>query len=508
MQTAVNLQAQVEFLQEKLNEKNTIIEQKNQYIVQLEEWLKQQRQQRFGASSEKISPDQLGLFNEAEAIEQETAETQENPVTVVAHTRQRKPRVSIPDDLPREIIIHDLPDDQKTCPHDGTVLTMIGSDDHEQLDIIPAQVKVIRHQRLKYACSCCEQHIVTATKPKQPIEKSIASPGLLAFVATQKYCDALPLYRQSDIFQRLGITLDRANLANWMVTCGKLIQPLINLLHEQLLDRSLVHMDETTLQVLKEPDKKPQSNSYLWLMASFTDHPIILFRYDPTRSQQVPKELLDSSVNALIVDGYEWYQPACDDYQIQRLGCWSHARRKFVDAQKIQPKGKTGKADQALAFIQKLYAIEKQIKDAPPDERYRIRQQQAKPIVDKIRQWLQNSLLHVPPKMALGKALQYLHNQWDRLIGYLDDGAYPIDNNPAENAIRPFAVGRKNWLFSNSQAGAKASANLYSLIQTAKANGINPYEYLKQVFKALPNANSVEDIEQLLPWNVAEKMPG
>lgn len=223
------------------------------------------------------------------------------------------------------------------------------------------------------------------------------------------------------------------------------------------------------------------------------------------RSQQVPKEMLDTSVNALMVDGYEWYQLACDDYQIQRLGCWAHVRRKFVDAQKLQPKGKTGKADQALAFIQKLYVIEKQIKDEPPDRRYPIRQQQAKPIIDKIKQWLQKSLLHVPPKTALGKALHYLHNQWDRLIGYLNDGAYPIDNNAAENAIRPFAVGRKNWLFSSTQAGATASANLYSLIQTAKANGLNPYEYLKYVFKELPNAKSVEDIEQLLPWNIAAK---
>ena len=225
----------------------------------------------------------------------------------------------------------------------------------------------------------------------------------------------------------------------------------------------------------------------------------------PPAAQQVPKVLLDSSVNALMVDGYEWYQRACDDYQIQRLGCWAHARRKFIDAQKLQPRGKTGKADQALAFIQKLYAIEKKIAHDPPDKRYALRQQQAKPIVNKIKQWLQKSLPQVPPKTALGKALQYLHNQWDRLIGYLDSGAYPIDNNAAENAIRPFAVGRKNWLFSNSQAGAKASANLYSLIQTAKANGLNPYGYLKQIFKELPNANSVEDVEQLLPWNLTEK---
>lgn len=202
-----------------------------------------------------------------------------------------------------------------------------------------------------------------------------------------------------------------------------------------------------------------------------------------------------------MVDGYEGYERACAHYGIIRLGCWAHARRKLVDAQKLQKKGKTGKADQGLSFIQKLYAIETKIKTEPPDKRYDIRQQQAKPIIDKLRQWLEKSLPTVPPQSAIGKALHYLHNQWDRLVRYLDDGAYPIDNNRAENAIRPFTVGRKNWLFSNSQAGAKASANLYSLIETAKANGLNPYEYLKLAFKELPNAQSVEAVEKLLPWH-------
>lgn len=181
---------------------------------------------------------------------------------------------------------------------------------------------------------------MTAKKPKQPIEKSIASPGLLAFVATQKYCDALPLYRQSEMFKRIGIALDRSNLANWMIRCGELVQPLINLLHDHLLDRSLVHMDETTTQVLKEPDKTAQSKSYLWLIASFTEKPITLFHYDPSRGQHVPLDLLDSSVNTLMVDGYKGYQPACEDYQIQRLGCWAHARRYFMEAKKVQPKAR------------------------------------------------------------------------------------------------------------------------------------------------------------------------
>ncbi len=201
-----------------------------------------------------------------------------------------------------------------------------------------------------------------------------------------------------------------------------------------------------------------------------------------------------------MVDGYEGYQKACDTYSIKRMGCMVHARRKFVEAQKLQKK--TGKANQAIVFIQKLYAIEQQIKDQPPDERYRIRQQKAVPIIEKLKAWKDKSLATVMRESALGKVLTYLHNQWDRLVGYVEDGHYPIDNNAAERAIRPFTIGRKNWLFSKSQAGAKSSANLYSVIEAVKANHLNVYDYLTLIFRELSNAQNVEDVEKLLPWNV------
>lgn len=511
MSDAALLQQENELLKQQLQKKETALQEKenqlknkNNYIVRLEELVKQFQRKQFSPSSEKVSPDQHDLFNEAESIETDEPDTVAQgsiqATDTNAQSRKRRPRMSIPAGLPREDVIYDVNAEQKICPHDGATLTEIGSEDHEQLDIIPAQVKVIRHIRKKYACPCCKAYVITANKPKQAIEKSIAGPGLLATVATNKYGDALPLYRQSELFKRIGVKLDRTNLANWMVKCGELTQPLINLLHDRLLDQPVVHLDETPLQVLSEPNKSAQSKSYMWVMTSPGEHPVRLFHYAPTRSQTVPINLLNETSHAMMVDGYEGYQQACDQYGIQRLGCWAHARRKFVDAQKLQPKGKTGRADQALAFIQKLYRIEHDIKNVPPDERHRIREQHAKPIIDKIETWLTKSITHVPPKTALGKALHYLHQQWPRLIGYLDDGRYPIDNNAAENAIRPFVIGRKNWLFSHSQAGAKASANLYSLIETAKANGLNPYEYLKHVFKELPNALTVEDIEQLLPW--------
>jgi len=503
MQHATVLHNKIDDLKRQLVVKDKQLVEKNNRISLLEDLIKQFQQKLYSPSSEKGSANQLSIFNEAEADEDcvDDAETATH-TTVAAHQRSTRKRLTLPADLPLEEIIYDIPEQEKVCPHDGSPLKAIGSEDHKQLDIIPAQLKVLLHRRLKYACPYCNQHMVTANKPKQVIEKSIASPGLLATVATQKYCDALPLYRQCEIFKRLGIELDRTNLANWMIRCGELVQPLINLLNEHICAQPVVHLDETTNQVLNEPGKTAQSKSYMWVAAAYGQQPAIIFRYDATRSERVPLDMLDSTVGTIMVDGYAGYGKACTTYNITRLGCWAHARRKFVEAKQVQPKGKTGKADVALSLIQKLYSIEKTTKDLPPDQRQRIRQQQANPIIDKLRQWLEKSLLTVPPKTALGKGLTYLHNQWECLVRYLEAGHYPIDNNKAENSIRPFAIGRKNWLFANSQAGAKASANLYSLIETAKLNQLNPLEYFKTIFTQLPNAESVGDIEALLPWNI------
>lgn len=262
-------------------------------------------------------------------------------------------------------------------------------------------------------------------------------------------------------------------------------------------------MDETPVQVLNEPDKTAQSKSYMWVLSSKQQcaQPAVLFHYSPSRSGEIPKQQLVDYQGALMVDGYEGYQPVCNQQSLTRLGCWAHAQRKFIEAQRQQPKGKTGKADQALAFIQKLYNIERSVKDNPADERLSIRQTQAQTIIDKLKQWLDKTLIDTPPKTTLGKAVQYLNNQWPRLIRYVDDGEYPMDNNRAENSIRPFVIGRKNWLFSSSQKGATASANLYSLIETTKLNGLEPYDYLKRVFTELPNAETLEHIDALLPWN-------
>ncbi|PKP89693.1 MAG: IS66 family transposase [Alphaproteobacteria bacterium HGW-Alphaproteobacteria-16] len=383
----------------------------------------------------------------------------------------------------------------------GTVKLLFVMDG--RVDIIPASVKVIRHVRLKYACPCCQKHVATATKPAQPLGKSIAAPGLLAYIATAKYVDALPLYRQIQQFARLGIELDRTTLAHWMVKCGKLVQPLINRLTEQILDEPVVGMDETTVQVLDEPNKPAQSTSYMWVMgAGPPAQRMLVYHYEASRSGNVPLERLEGFKGALMADGYSGYAAACQTHGITRLGCWAHARRKFFDAAKLQPKGKTGRPDQALAMINKLYLVERQARDLNPSQRHQLRQDQARPVIDQLQAWLTRTLPRVAPKTKPGQALYYLQAQWTTLVRYLDDGRYPIDNNAIENAIRPFAIGRKNWLFSKSPAGARASANLYSLIETAKGHGIEPYAYLRHIFKQLPLAETVEDIDALLPQAV------
>jgi transposase len=366
-------------------------------------------------------------------------------------------------------------------------------------------VRVIRHLRKKYSCPCCDGTIKTAPMPNQPIPKSRVSPGLLAFVVINKFADALPLYRQEQIFQRIGIELSRANLANWVVKAGQLVQPLINLMRDKILEYDIVGMDETVVQVLKEPGKAPQSQSYLWVQRGGPPaQPMILYDYDPSRNQAVPERLLAGYKGYLQTDGYAAYDVVGSESAITQVGCFAHARRKFDQALKGQSKKrKSSHAWRGFKFIQQLYRIERSLKkDAEPEVRYHVRQEQAKPVLDEMRAWLDQALPEVAPRTLTGKALQYLHNQWPKLIRYLDDGRLRIDNNLVENAIRPFVLGRKNFLFCDTVRGANASANLYSLIETAKANNTEPYQYLRNVFAELPNAKTVEDVEALLPYTV------
>jgi transposase len=480
-------------------------------VLTLTEQLNLALARRYAASSEKLSPDQIALFDEAEydsEVEPGTvddASSDDDAITVAAHQRKKRGRKPIPDHLPRIDVIHELPESARCCEQDGKLLTEIGEVVSEQLDIIPAKIRVLRHIRKKYACDCGEC-IKTAPMPAQPIPKSLASPGLLAHIAVSKYQDALPLYRQQTILERIGIDLPRATLANWMIRAGALIQPLINLLEDRLFSHDILQMDETTVQVLKESGKQAQSKSYLWLQRGGPpEQQVVRFHYDPGRGAGVAKHLLQGFKGYLQTDAYDGYNAVVAANDLVHVGCWAHARRRFSDAVKAQGKSKRrGKAHRGLSLIQKLYGVESQAKKLAPETRYEQRQRRAKPVLEELRTWLDQSLPQVPPTSATGKALHYLHKQWPKLVRYLDDGRLEIDNNLAENAIRPFVLGRKNWLFSDSVKGVKASANLYSLIETAKANGLEPYAYLRYVFTALPKADTVNAIEALLPGNLDE----
>jgi transposase len=491
-----------------LTEKDTLLQLKQQRIIQLEEYLLLIRANTFGASTEK-SFDQQEMFNEAELsvaaqevlIEQEAERETSTPPSNGKKKAGRKP---LPADLPRVRIEYRMTDEEKVCPC-GCDRTVIGEEISEQLDIIPAKIQVLVHVRKKYACKHCEQGVKTAAMPAQPIAKSNASPGTLAHIVTAKYVDGVPLHRQEAGLNRSGVEIPRNTLANWMMKSGELIQPLINLLEDRLLSYPVMHCDETTVQVLKEPEKHAAQKSYMWVRAGGPlTQPIRLFHYADSRRADVASTLFAGYQGYLQTDDYAGYNAVGIQHGIIHLGCWAHARRKFVDAQKVAANKtkKAGKADIAINLIGKLYAIEKRIKAFSAEEKQTIRQQEAISILDTLRQWLDKTLHTTLPKGVLGKALSYLDKNWAKLTVYTQDGRLSIDNNPAENAIRPFVIGRKNWLFSASVRGAKSSANLYSLIETAKANGHEPYAYLRHVFKEIPKVTTVDDVEVLLPWKV------
>jgi len=480
-------------------------------VERLQEQLNLAIARRYGARSEKGPSPQLGLFDEAEAEAAQEALAVEEPPTVetvvAGHIRKaRGYRKPLPAALPRVDIIHELPEDERLTP-DGRPLVVIGEEVSEQLDIVPATIRVLRHVRLKYGVRKDDKSgMKSAPLPPQPLPKTMASPGLLAHIVVSKYQDALPLYRQEQILTRIGVDLPRATLARWMVQVGtELIQPVINLLRDQLLAYDILQMDETPVQVLKEPGKTAESKSYLWVQRGGPpEAPIILFDYDPSRSQEVPLRLLAGFQGLLQTDGYAAYGAVVRAQGLIHAGCLAHGRRKFDEVIKSQGKHrKKGLAEEALVQIQKLYAIEKAARDFTPADRHRYRQEHARPLWDTLQTWLAIHRPGVPPQSALGRALAYLAHEWDKLVVYLTDGRIEIDNNKTENALRPFCLGRRNWLFHDSVAGAKASANLYGLIETCKAVGLEPYHYLRRLFTDLPRARTLEDFEALLPHALA-----
>lgn len=470
----------------------------------------------FAAKSEARHAAQGDLFlNEAEALAPAgtpvAEEVEPNGVEVTGHLRKQRGRKPLDPNLPREIVRHELPESERICAHDGMTLVEIGVEISEQLDIIPQQVRVIQQQRVKYACPCCDESIQVTPAPARLIPKGLLSESALAWVVTAKYQDALPLYRQAALLGRFGGDLSRNTLAASIVRVGEAVQPIINLLRDHLLDADLVLGDETVIQVLKEPGRAAQSKSYLWVQMTGSGPPIRLFAYAPGRGGGQASSLYAGikAGAALMSDGYEVYNAIAAVNGLTHLGCWAHARRYFIEAEAVIPKAACGPeqpATQFIAAIGELYAIEQEAKakDLTSPPRGQLRMARSRPVLARIETLLVRHLHSVMPNSLLGKALHYLSAQWPKLIRFVGNGAWPIDNNVCENAIRPFVVGRRNWLFADTVGGAKASANLYSLIETCKANRIEPYRYLVDLFQKLPSARTADDFEALLPWHLTQ----
>ncbi len=492
---------------EKLHE---IISSKDQQIELLEDEIRILRKALFAPKSEKrIEEDspQLPLFDMPENPQEE--ETKEGEVVIKTHSRKKKGRKPLPSHLDRFEIIHDIPEEEKTCAC-GCKLSKISEEVSEKLDIIPAQIRVIRHIRPQYACKRCEgalddsKSVKIAPVPPQIIPKGLATAGLLAHVLTAKFCDGLPFYRQEKQFLRMKIEIPRQTMCNWTMLVAERCKPLLELLCDEVRSGPLINGDETTVQVLNEPGRKNTSKSYMWVFrGGAPKNPVVIFQYNQSRQGAVAKDFLGDYKGVVQTDGYVGYDFLDIQEDVLHVGCWAHARRKFVESESSGSKKNNRRATKALGFIRKLYRLEKQAKvdELEPDDIYAMRQQYAVPILDKMKEWLMERHQKVLPSSLLGRAVSYCLNQWQRLTNYSQSGHAGIDNNVAENAIRPFAIGRKNWLFSGSPAGASASALIYSLIETAKANGLEPYGYLRFLFERLPTT-SKEQYKELLPTHL------
>ncbi|ADZ89927.1 IS66 family transposase [Marinomonas mediterranea] len=490
-----------------ISEKDSQLAQwQSKYQNILEQWrLAQQRQ--FGTSSE-VMPGQRDLFDETSEDELDSQVDDEQENRPPAKKRTQPKRKLLPKDLPRETVVLDIPEEEKVCDGCQGELHKMGEDKSEKLEFIPAQLKVLETVRPKYACRHCDQSGTHSTiKQREPepsmIPKGIATPSLLAQIITGKFQYSLPLYRQETLFQQYGIELKRSTMSSWMATSAQVLQGLYHLLRQVMLQQSVLHADETTLQVIKEK----RGSCYMWVYCSGKDSPdfnspipnIVLYDFQPSRAGACPKNFLSGYNGYLQVDGYAAYEQT----EATLVGCWAHARRKFTDIVKTTDKKKTGKAQLALSKIQKLYAIESvaQQKETK-EEAYQHRLKHAPTALEDYKAWLEKESKRLPPSSTIAKAVQYSLNQWDKLIQYLKAPELQLDNNRAERAIKPFVIGRKNWLFANTGNGAKSSAVLYSIIETAKANGLIPYEYLVTLFEELPKRNVEDSLEDLLPWSI------
>ena len=495
------------------------IAQLEQHISVLMEALRLARHKQFGASSEKSTEDDMEqlslLFNEAEFYSDFAKAKDESVTVVAAHKRHKKHEYALgnlPENIPVEVKEHRLEKEELTCLECGNTMVEIGKEVHRRLKIVPAQVVVLEDWYYTYACQRCnkeqtETPIVKAAKEPNFISGSFATPEAVAHLMTRKFVMGSPLYRQEQEMKHQGIPLSRQTMSNWILRAAEdYLAPVYEQLHTELLKREVLHADETELQVLHEPGKAPQSKSYMWLYRTSgdTEQPIVMYEYQPSRGGCHPKDFPSGFKGYLHTDGYPGYHNLSEEITV--VGCWAHLRRKFDEALKSLPKGKAkgSSAAQGMAYCTLLFEIEQDVATLSPAERYEQRREQAKPVLDAMLAWANTRT--AAPKSALGKAFTYLKEQRPYLLNYLRDGRLEISNNRAERSIKPFMINRKNFLFANTPGGAKGSAVIFTLIQTAIENKLDPFRYLTWLMGTAANMDLTqpEHVRQLLPWNAPE----
>lgn len=489
------------------------------------EWLMEQlrllKKKQFGSSSERTAKQLDGqmslLFNEAEAYIAPPGP--QKTTQVAAHTRKKSGSVKdvVPDNIPVEVVEHRLSEEERACPQCGEVMGEIGTEVRETLVFVPAKAVLRRDVYYTYACKSCEKNddkddekddvttpVVKTPKEPSVIPGSFASPEAIAHIMTQKFVMASPLYRQEQEWARQGLKLSRQTMSNWVLRAAEdHLLPVYEALHRQLVKREVLHADETTLQVLHEPGKKAQTKSYMWLYRTGREDglPIVLYEYQSSRKSEHAEKFLEGFSGYLHADGYQGYHKLPEHIRV--VGCWAHTRRKFDEAlNALPPDKRQGTAAlTGLEYCNKLFAWEERFKNLSPEERAKQRLKEEKPILDALLAWADS--VSAAPKSALGKALHYLKEQWPYLLRYLEDGRLELSNNRAERSIKPFVIGRKNFLFANSQLGARGSAVIYSLIETAKETALDPLRYLTWVLKNAPGLDRTLDdwAEPLLPAN-------
>lgn len=501
---------------EKLEQRVTSLEQRNAELTAKIAWYEEQfrlsKQRQFGKSSEKTPEDQieLPLFNEAEVCQNDQTEEPTFEEVTYERKKTRRTRADTMKDLPIETIVYNLSPSEQVCSCCSGDLHEMKTEVRRELKVIPAEVKVVEHHRAVYACRFCERHgtetqVKYAAVPAPVFPKSMASPSALAHIITQKFIQGLPLYRQEAEWKRFGVTLSRQTMSNWLMYASKTyVEPLYQRMHHHLLKEKVLHADESVLQVIQEEGRSASTSSYMWLYRTTgqSGPPIVLFDYQTTRASKHPVKFLQTFDGYLHVDGYAGY----NNLGATLVGCWAHARRKFHEAKKSAPENPNGTpslAEEGLQYCNQLYTIERNIRHMVPEDRQVARQERSRPIVDAFYAWAQINKPKVTPKSLLGQALTYALNQKSKLLIFLEDGQLEIDNNRSERSIKPFVIGRKNWLFSATSKGAQSSALIYSLVETAKENQLHPFRYITFLFETLPNLNleDADALDRCLPWS-------